>query len=366
MLKRFLIISTMLFALLTIAAGCVHAEGASAETEDYEYNEDAILSDPHPVMSLMFTSIEELLNAYVAAREGRTFSDSTGRGVSFMAGEINFTSLGTIYLLTNLPEAYQITRIDVHNRGLWIFYVADEGSRFNPSFSFRFTHFTDEELDSWGMSTPLDSFMEQFGFTEEDYIDGKYLFDARNNELFWAEGGTRLILEVPRTANRNHIASRYSINDMIRFAETIVIDLQDEDNIAVWSAGDFSAIKELLPQGIAAAKQTGSSLTPTLHFTIGRNDFLHNGEIRQAEAAPFISQGRTMIPLRVIAEALGAEVDWDEATRTVMITARGETFKLDDMGIIVNGRTFVPVRYVSETLGAAVRWNEANQTVHIY
>jgi hypothetical protein len=347
-----------------MAAGCVHAEGASAETEDYEYEEPNICSSP--VRGLWFASIEELLNAYVAAREGRTFSDSMG-GACFRADDINFTALDTIYLLTNLPEAYQLVSIYVHERGLRILYVADEGSRFNnPSFSFHFAHFTDEELDSWGMSTPLGSFMEQFGFTEEDYIDGKYLFHALNNELFWAEGGTRLILEVPRTAHRSHIASRYSINDMIRFAETIVIDLQDENNIAAWSAGDFSAIEELLPQGIAAAKQTGSSRTPTLQFTIGRNDFFHNGEIRQAEAAPFISQGRTMIPLRVIAEALGAKVDWDEDTRTVMITARGETFKLDDMGIIVNGRTFVPVRYVSETLGAAVRWNEANKTVYIY
>ena len=82
-----------------------------------------------------------------------------------------------------------------------------------------------------------------------------------------------------------------------------------------------------------------------------------------------------MIPLRIIAEALGAEVGWDDAARTVAISAQGETINLsidaslpDNMGtpIIVNGLTFVPARYVSETLGAYVRWDAANNAVYIY
>ncbi|MCL2578354.1 MAG: copper amine oxidase N-terminal domain-containing protein, partial [Defluviitaleaceae bacterium] len=114
---------------------------------------------------------------------------------------------------------------------------------------------------------------------------------------------------------------------------------------------------------------------PTLRFTIGSNSFLHNDMVKQATVAPFISQERTMVPLRIIAEALNAEVDWDSTTRTVIITGRGETINLivdvplpDDMGtpVIVNGSTFVPVRYVSETLGATVRWDGENKAVYIY
>jgi len=115
--------------------------------------------------------------------------------------------------------------------------------------------------------------------------------------------------------------------------------------------------------------------TPTLRFTIGRNNFLHNETVQQLEVSPFISQGRTMVPLRIIAESLGAEVDWDSTTRTVIISGREETINLivdvplpDDMGtpIIVNGITFVPVRYVSEKLGASVRWDGENNAVYIF
>jgi hypothetical protein len=115
--------------------------------------------------------------------------------------------------------------------------------------------------------------------------------------------------------------------------------------------------------------------TPTLRFTIGSNNFLHNETVQQLEVAPFISQGRTMIPLRVIAESLGAEVDWDSATRTVIITNHEEIITLtvdvplpDDMGtpIILNGFTFVPVRYVSEKLGATIHWDGDSNAVYIY
>ena len=133
----------------------------------------------------------------------------------------------------------------------------------------------------------------------------------------------------------------------------------------------------MLPGGLTPTllPDVPSSPTPTLRFTIGSNTFSHNGTSQQAEAAPFISQGRTMIPLRIIAEALGAVVGWDNSSRTVTITGRGEIINLivdaplpDDMGTstIINGLTFVPVRYVSETLGATVRWDEVNNAVYIY
>jgi len=128
----------------------------------------------------------------------------------------------------------------------------------------------------------------------------------------------------------------------------------------------------MLPGGTTRTPETSES---TLRFVIGSNRFHHNGEAKQAGVAPFISEGRTMIPLRIIAEALGAEVDWDNSTRTVIITRNEETINLivdvplpGDMGtpVIVNGSTFVPVRYVSEKLSATVRWDGENNAVYIY
>jgi len=128
------------------------------------------------------------------------------------------------------------------------------------------------------------------------------------------------------------------------------------------------------PLPVSQVSNPFEDLPQTLRFTLRSNNFLHNETVKQSGVAPFISEGRTMIPLRIIAEALGAEVDWDSATRTVIITKHEETINLivdiplpDDMGtpIIVNGTTFVPVRYVSEKLGATVRWDGENNAVYI-
>jgi len=82
-----------------------------------------------------------------------------------------------------------------------------------------------------------------------------------------------------------------------------------------------------------------------------------------------------MVPLRTVAEALGAQVNWIEATRTVTITgADGQLLSLqldaplpDGMGtpMIVNERTFVPIAYIAQMLGANVRWDEAARAVYI-
>ncbi|MFX4261222.1 copper amine oxidase N-terminal domain-containing protein [Pelotomaculum propionicicum] len=97
--------------------------------------------------------------------------------------------------------------------------------------------------------------------------------------------------------------------------------------------------------------------------------------------APVMINGRVMVPLRSIFEALGAEVKWDAQTQTVKATKgsttielkigdstaykNGQSVILDPPAQIVNGSTMVPVRFVSEALGCKVDWESASQTVII-
>ncbi len=96
---------------------------------------------------------------------------------------------------------------------------------------------------------------------------------------------------------------------------------------------------------------------------------------------PIIKNDRTLVPLRAIFEALGAEVTWDETTRTVYsqkddttaaltidsdkLVVNGTARPLDVPAVIINNRTLVPVRAVSEAFSCNVSWNGETRTVAI-
>ncbi|MCT4620440.1 MAG: copper amine oxidase N-terminal domain-containing protein [Marinisporobacter sp.] len=92
------------------------------------------------------------------------------------------------------------------------------------------------------------------------------------------------------------------------------------------------------------------------------------------DVAPTIINNRTMVPIRFIAENLGAEVAWDGKTRTVTVHMDGKALNMvidkpiedfDTPPTIMNNRTFVPIRYISEKLGGSVLWFPSNKTVYI-
>ena len=126
------------------------------------------------------------------------------------------------------------------------------------------------------------------------------------------------------------------------------------------------------PRDIVRENQEGQ---PLLRFVIGQLQYTHQGIMHISDAAPFIADNRTLVPLRIIAEALDTVVGWDGYTSTATI-AQGETVLSltidqplpDGMGtpMIVDGRTLVPARYVSEMLGAPVRWDGESFAVYIY
>jgi len=115
----------------------------------------------------------------------------------------------------------------------------------------------------------------------------------------------------------------------------------------------------------------------TIRFTIGNMVYAIDGTPHTNDVAPFIdpAYNRTMIPLRAVSEALGAEVEWIAATRTVLIATNTGEHQLtvdvplpDGMGVpvLLDNRVLVPIRYVAEILGATTRWDGTNSAVYIY
>lgn len=109
---------------------------------------------------------------------------------------------------------------------------------------------------------------------------------------------------------------------------------------------------------------------------------VNNEAVNFPDAKPYINKdNRTLVPVRFIAENLGCDVDWDNEIRQVGIMGMGKDIKLnvgenkalvdgeniefDTKAIIKEDRTFVPLRFVSEALGAKVEWNNETRTVLI-
>lgn len=106
-----------------------------------------------------------------------------------------------------------------------------------------------------------------------------------------------------------------------------------------------------------------------------------DGKLLSADVAPILINNRTMVPFRVVFEALGAQVTWDNEKQVVTGTTEdttvvlavdnyaayvnGTSFSLDEAPMIVEGRVLVPIRFVAESLGANVNWISKYKTVDI-
>ncbi len=105
------------------------------------------------------------------------------------------------------------------------------------------------------------------------------------------------------------------------------------------------------------------------------SQIFYNGELLCFDTAPVIEDDRTLIPLRGFFEKTGASAEWDDASKTAVITV-GETVisvSPDRYGIkingnykyadvpprLINGRIMIPLRFLAEELGYTVAWGES-------
>jgi len=106
-----------------------------------------------------------------------------------------------------------------------------------------------------------------------------------------------------------------------------------------------------------------------------------DGQVLTFDEPPTMQGGRVLVPLRGIFERLGADVVFSAATRDIKATrgstvieltlgsnnalVNGRNVYLDSPAQAFGGRTMVPLRFISEALGADVKWNAATRTVQI-
>lgn len=107
----------------------------------------------------------------------------------------------------------------------------------------------------------------------------------------------------------------------------------------------------------------------------------HNGEQIIFDQSPVIENGYTLVPVRAIFEKLGLALLFDAETKiitangndqTIIMTIDSDTAlvngaeqKLDAQAKIINGRTLVPLRFVAESLNLNVEWNGTDRTINL-
>ncbi|QKS70368.1 C40 family peptidase [Paenalkalicoccus suaedae] len=108
---------------------------------------------------------------------------------------------------------------------------------------------------------------------------------------------------------------------------------------------------------------------------------INGSSLSTDQSAVLTNNGSTLVPMRAIFEELGANVDFNNASKTVRGTQGNTTIsltignsvaytstssvQLNEPAQIVNGRTLVPLRVVAEAFGASVNWNAQTRSVSI-
>ena len=106
-----------------------------------------------------------------------------------------------------------------------------------------------------------------------------------------------------------------------------------------------------------------------------------DGETQTIDTPPVIIDSRTFVPVRAVVEALGGKADWRSEEKKAVLT-RGrdtveltigsttakhneQTDKLDAAPVIIDGRTMLPLRYIAESFGFAAEWDAETKTIYV-
>lgn len=135
-------------------------------------------------------------------------------------------------------------------------------------------------------------------------------------------------------------------------------------------------------------KATTDKLEQTvIKLVIGKTTYYVNDKSKTMDTAPLIRENRTLLPIRYVAEAIGASVGWNQSDEKVTVTMKGTVielwigqnyarvngeYRLIDIQnpgvapfVIPPGRTMLPLRFISENLGCKVEWDSRKQEVTV-
>ncbi|SDD64068.1 Copper amine oxidase N-terminal domain-containing protein [Paenibacillus sp. UNCCL117] len=135
----------------------------------------------------------------------------------------------------------------------------------------------------------------------------------------------------------------------------------------------------LLPYANIPTAGAETPVSNEVVLTLNDTAALSKGTHVQLSSAPYLLNDTTMVPLRFVGEALGADIQWDAATRSITLTygtqslqlavdsneatQDGKAVQLDQPAVIVNESTMVPLRFIAEYFNYTVSFDPADKTI---
>ncbi|MCL2420400.1 MAG: hypothetical protein FWD03_00950 [Defluviitaleaceae bacterium] len=229
-MKKHLTISIVIFALFVLGACAQSTRAAVDDTED-------VIAASEVIDQLEFSSLEEFLVSYNTVRSGRAVGE-----LAALSESVDFMGLERLYLPVAIPDDYQLFRIRVNEETVSFWYLSEtdlvseatirDAIAQRRDFLFGFTR--------WNIESPMEGILRQNGATEEDLVDGRYLFIG-SNMVIWASDRDVMTLYTPVGMQNNrqgelsmetNAAGIFDdVSEQLQFAEINVVNLTDANTV---------------------------------------------------------------------------------------------------------------------------------------
>jgi len=292
-----------------------------------------------------------------------------------MKKKITMTTL-TILLAVMLVAIMPVQNLTVNaNQGVNLPDIISEitiAAPWDSNVTFTFT-------DVYALATSWENQREIWGTLESTVVISRDInaipIGGGSDEIFAIVAGTHNIVDI----NNVLLVSGYSDSE----GEGWIAIRAVNESSAEWlfsyeSQRTFRDIRELAVGGQMPPPDQPIAPSP------GQTNVTFNGQALNFDLPIINRGGRTFYPMRELLEAIGAAVEWDQATNTAVGVLDGNmvAFPIDSNTFFVNGqarqmddgltsfledgRTYIPVRFAAEGLGLHVEWDAVVDTIRIY
>lgn len=160
----------------------------------------------------------------------------------------------------------------------------------------------------------------------------------------------------------------FNINSIIAFVVAVIIICGAFMSVVSYNKSDNNAVY-------------ASDDKKVIIMQIGNSKITVDDKEEEIDTVPVVVSGRTLVPIRAVVEAMGGSADWNNDLKEAVLTCNDNVIKLvidsteaflnnekkvmDTAPAVINGRTMIPLRFVAEGFKFNVDWNAESQTITI-